>query len=315
MVYAHSRAAVEREGWTDWYNGHTSFILEPGDARTFQTRFAPADRDRYDAIYQVLAVCGNPAMRLLPAAVAPVDVGVAVEVAGATPTRFFLSRDGELETDSDEEGGFCFVRPKESGYTRLSFEDNRGRLSHAHFLFTEPIGDLIKRRAEWTAHHQLHEAPGSAFHDAILVTNFRTGEQMANPEDYSGPFAIQGGLSDALFLAEKNTIYPDISQIQILDRLIDGFVRDDLQNPADDSVGSSFADAYSVALNFGLQSVYPLVFNLYHSMFRVASSYGGTRKEPAEYLKLAYRTAMFDEACGTAAAAFVVSPSEFAAGQ
>lgn len=301
VVYIHSRATVEREGWSEWFNGHTSLILEPGDTRTFQIRFAPADRDRYDTVFQILAVCGSPAMRLLPAAVAPADVGIAVEVGGATPTRFFMNKDGELETDSDDEGGFCFIKPKEPGYAQLSFEDTKGRLSHAHLLFTEPIEHLIKKRAAWIVERQLNSAPGTSFDRAILVTNFRTGEKLTNPEDYSGPFPIQGGLSDALFLAEKNSIYPDAAQIAALDSLIDEFLRDDLQNPADDSVGSSFADNTSVALNFGHSSVYPLVFNLYHSMYRVGISYGGTRREPLEYLKLAFRTAMamFREGSGS----------------
>ncbi|HRK21717.1 MAG TPA: DUF5695 domain-containing protein [Fimbriimonadaceae bacterium] len=292
VVYAHSRATVEREGWVEWFNGHTSLILEPGDSRTFQIRFAPADRDRQDIVFQTLALSGRPAMRLLPAAVAPADVGIAVEVGGSTPTRFFLSREGELETDSDDEGGFCFVKPKEPGYARLSFEDTRNRLSHAHLLFIEPIEALIRKRANWIVENQIHDAPEEALHRAILVTNFRSGEKMTEPQDYAAPFPIQGGLSDALFLAEKNVSYPEAAQIEALDRLIDDFLRDDLQNPADDSVGSSFADAHSVALNFGHTSVYPIVFNLYHAMYRVAANYGGTRREPSEYLKLAFRTAM-----------------------
>jgi hypothetical protein len=292
VVYVHSRATVEREGWPEWFNGHTSLILEPGDARVFQIRFAPADRDRQDTVFQTLAVCGRPAMRLLPGAVAPADVGIALEVGGSVPTRFFLSREGDLETDSDEEGGFCYLRPKEAGYAQLSFEDTKGRLNHAHLFFTEPIETLIKKRAAWIVERQTHEAPGTAFDGAILMTNFRSGEQMANPEDYLGPFPIQGGLSDALFLAEKNAIYPVPSEIEALDRLIDDFLRDDLQNPANDAVGSSFADLQSVALNFGQMSVYPIVFNLYHAMYRVAGSYGGTRREALDYLKLACRTAM-----------------------
>lgn len=301
VVYVHSRATVEREGWSEWFNGHSSLILEAGDFRRFEVRFAPADRDRYDTLFQNLSLCGRPTMRILPAAVAPAEVGIAVEVGGATPTRFFLSREGELETDSDEEGGFCFVKPKESGYARLSFEDAKGRLSHAHLLFTDSIEALVRKRARWIVEHQVHDDPGSSLHQAILITNYRTGEKMVQPEDYGGPFAIQGGLSDALFLAEKNSLYPEADEMKVLDDLIDGFLRDDLQNPADDSVGSSFADSFSVALHFGHSSVYPLAFNLYHAMYRAATNSGKARREPAEYLKLAFRTAMamFREAMGS----------------
>lgn len=292
IVYVLSKASVEREGWGTWANDHTSLILEPGDQRTFQTRFIPSERDRLDFVYQTLAACGRPAMKLLPGAVSPTDVGIAVEIAGATPTRFFATGEAELETDADEEGGFCFVKPKKSGPLRLSFEDTKGRTSHAHLLFIDPIDQLIKARADWTVKNQLQEDPESALHHAFLVADTVTGHKLSAEEELGGGFAVEGGLSDALFLAEKNAIYPDRAQIRQLDDYIQDFVRDDLQNPGDDTVGSAFTDSRSVALNYGRPEMYPMTYSLYHSMYRVASTYGETRLEAREYLSLAYRTAI-----------------------
>ena len=81
--------------------------------------------------------------------VVPKDVGIAVEVAGATPARFYTSRSADIETDSDEEGGFCLVQAKSSGPMRVSFDDTKNRLSHTHLFFTEPISQLIEARAQW----------------------------------------------------------------------------------------------------------------------------------------------------------------------
>ncbi len=291
VVYVYSKAAQEREGWDDWMNGHSSLILEPGDSRVFQIRFVPADRDRFDGVSQTLALCGHPAMKLLPAAVSPADVGVAVEISGSTPTQFYTNRDASLETDSDEEGGFCFIKPAEPGPVRLSFEDTLGRLSHVHLLFTEPIETLIRQRADWIVKNQVHDEPGSALHKAILVADPRTGQRLVSATEFTAPFVVEGGLSDALFLAEKNAIYPEPDQVRVLDEFIDEFLRDDLQNPGDDTVGSSFADMNSVALNYGRPHVYPLVFNLYHAMYRVASI-TPARLAAKQYLEYAYRTAL-----------------------
>lgn len=291
VVYIYSKASVEREGWAPWANGHSSLVLEPGDSRVFQTRFVPADRDKYDGVNFTLASVGHPTMKILTAAVSPADVGIAVEVQGSTPTRFFTSREAKLETDSDEEGGFCFIKPKESGPMRLSFEDTKGRVSHAHLHFTEPLETLIRKRAEWIVAHQVHDDPSSALHGAILVANSTSGDRMATPEEFSGPFPVEGGLGDALFLAEKNSIFPSPEQIAVLDNLIETFVRDDLQNPADDTVGSAFTDRRSVALNYARPHVYPLIFNLYHAMYRVAKI-TTTKLDATEYLQFAYRTAL-----------------------
>lgn len=291
VVYVYSKASVEREGWDNWANEHTSLILEPGDSRSFQTRFVPADRDKFDGVAQTLAAVGHPTIKLLTAAVSPADVGIAVEVGGTTPTRFFTDGDTRLETDSDEEGGFCFVKPKEAGPVRLTFEDTKGRTSHAHLMFTEPLEDLIRKRAAWIVEHQVHDDPDSAFHGAIMVAHNRTGQRMAAPDEFSGPFSIESGLGDALFLAEKNAVYPEVRQLEVLDQFIERFLRDDLQNPADDTVGSAFADSRSVALNYARPHVYPLVFNFYHAMYR-AARVAKTNQEPRDYLNYAFRTAL-----------------------
>lgn len=292
IVYLYSKAAIEREEWEGWANGHNSLILEPGDSQVFQTRFVPSERDRFDHVHQTLAACGHPAMKLLPSAVAPADVGIAVEVGGSTPTRFFTDVPANLETDSDEDGGFCFLRPHQPGPVRLAFEDTKSRISCAHLCFTEPIETLIKKRADWILENQVHDEPGTALHKAILVADTREHRTLSSPEEFAGPFAVEGGLSDALFLAEKNTIYPDRPQIQALEAFICEFLRDDLQNPADDTVGSAFADTRSVALNYARPNVYPLVFNLYHSMYRLATGFGETSLRPKQYLKYACGTAI-----------------------
>jgi hypothetical protein len=292
VVYIHSRAAVEREGWGGWATEHTSLILKPGDSKTFQTRFVPAERDRFDNVHQTLAICGQPAIKLLPGAVAPAEVGIAVEVGGATPTHFEPSRAAEMETDSDEEGGFCFIRPKEAGPVTLNFEDTKGRRSYTHLMFIEPIDVLIKKRAEWIVANQVHDEPETAFHRSILLANIRNTKRVTEADQYAGPFAVESGLSDALFLAEKNTIFPDKGQIDILDCFIREFLRDDIQNPGDLTVGTAFADTRSVALNYARPHAYALVFNLYHSMYRVATIYGETALTARQYLKLAAGTAL-----------------------
>lgn len=291
VVYAYSRATVEREGWKGWWNEHTSLILEPGDSRRFEIRFVPADRDRVDGVSHILSACGRPAIRLLPGAVAPVDVGIAVEVAGTAPKRWFVSRDAEVQTDSDEEGGFCFVRPNEPGRVRLSFEDSQGRLSHVHLMFTEPIRSLIEKRASYIHRVQTHAAEGERLDQAVLLTNCVTNERVTDAAEFAGASGIECSLADALFLAEKNTIYPKSEEIAVLNGYLRGFLQDKIQNPGDMSVGSVYDEDMAVASYVGRPLTYPSVFCLYHAMYRIAGSYGGTDRQPQQYLAWAAGTA------------------------
>lgn len=292
VVYVYSKASVEREGWTGWWNDHRSLILEPGDGRNFQMRFVPTERDKQDGVYQTLAGCGRPAIRLLPSAVAPLDVGLAVEVAGCVPKRFFVSREASLETDVDEEGGFCFIHPQEPGRLRLSFEDKDGRLSHVHLMFTEPIEDLIRKRAHYIATQQFFRDPKSILDRGILLGSCIDNLPVLDPEEYTGASGIECSLADALFLAEKNAIYPEPAEIAVLNDYVAGFLQDDVQNPGDHSVGSVLGDGAGLGSYAGRPLTYPHVFNLYHALYRVAASYGATTHEPLDYLRGAARTAI-----------------------
>ncbi len=289
VVYVHSKAALERESWAEWFNEHTSQIFEAGETKRYQIRFLPGDRDRSDNVHLSLQMSDRPCMRLIPGAVAPAHVGIAVEVAGATPTQFTTDVEAELETDADEEGGFCFVKPAKPGAVRLTFVDTKDRVSHGHLLFTEPIEDLIKRRAAWIVANQVFKDEGN-FKNAILVTDVQADHQLADPEEYGSGFGITGSMADALFLAEKNTIYPVKAEIKILDAYIKDFLRDDIQNPADGSVGSSFGDHRAVAFNQARPALYGLAANLYHAMARIAAGYGETEWDAARYLREAGKT-------------------------
>lgn len=291
VVYAYSRATIEREGWNSWWNEHTSLILEPGDSRKFELRFVPADRDRVDGVMAIMSACGRPSIRLLPGAVAPIDVGIAIEVTGTVPTRWYVSREAEIQTDADDNGGFCFVRPKEPGRLRVSFEDKSGRLSHIHLMFTEPIENLIRKRASYIVEHQRIVNPESTLHHAFVLTNCVTDEKITADDEYTGASGIECALADTLYLAEKNTIFPERSEIRALDAFIKDFLLDDLQNPGDMSVGSVLGDSGAVGSYSGRPLTYPSVFSLYHAMYRIANTYGETAHKPDVYLRRSAATA------------------------
>lgn len=291
VVYVFSRATVEREGWKNWTNDHTSLILEPGDSRTFQMRFVPAERDKDDNLASTLVSCGRPAVRLLPSAVAPIDVGIAVEVQGTGVRRFFCSKDALVEVDSDEDSGFCFIKPKTPGPVRVSFEDTKGRLSHVHLMFTEPLEVLIRKRAAWMVENQVHRDHDSMLFHGILLADCLRSERVVDPQEYEGASGVECSLADALFLAEKNSIYPERGEIEVLDDYIADFLRDDLQNPGDFSVGCALQDG-STASYVGRPLTYPSVFNFYHAMYKIAATYGETREVPATYLRWSANTAI-----------------------
>jgi hypothetical protein len=288
VMYVHSRAVIEREGWGEWFAGHTSTILEPGESRNYQTLFVPAERNKQDHVSSSLAMLGKPAMRLYPGAVSPVDVGISVEVAGVTPTRFYSDVEVETETDSDDEGGFCFVRPKAPGPVRLGFEDTREQVSEAFLLFTPPIEDLITARARYVLEHQFVGDAKSPLYGAFLAVD--NGSSMT-VEPYGSEYAVESSLSEALFLAEKNVRRPVTAQISALDVFLERFLEDRLRNPGTGEVASYLPADGIVGVSYGRRKLYPVVVALYESMARVSAAFGAARS-PEEYLAAARDTAL-----------------------
>ncbi|MBS1712572.1 MAG: hypothetical protein JSS71_12695 [Armatimonadetes bacterium] len=291
IVYVYSKATIEREEWPTWFNEHTSLILEPGDTRVVQTRFVASESDKFDGVHHTLAACSRPTIRVLPSAVAPIDVGIGVEVQGTAVSKFYVSREATTEVDVDENGGFCFVKPAESGPMIVSFQNSEGVMCHAHLMFTDPVEQLIKRRADWIVRNQVMEAPGDMAHAIVPAEIGAIDERpmkVTDPADYEEPSGLECSLGDALFLAEKNAVYPVASEVTILDNYVERFLLSRVQNPANGAVASILVGG--VPAYFGRPMTYPSVANIYHAMAKVASNYGQTSRTPTEYLKLAAQT-------------------------
>lgn len=289
VVYVHSKATIEREEWPTWFNDHTSLILEPGDSQKYEMRFAPLESDKNDGVAQTLTLCGRPNIKVLPSAVAPVDVGIALEVTNANPARYYLSREAVIETDSDENGSFCFIRPSEPGPMFVSFPDNTGRMCHTHLMFTAPLEQLIKKRADWIVQNQVVDDPASPLHRGVVLTNIVDGAKSLDDEEYRESSGIECALADTLFLAEKNVVYPDREQIRILNQTVKQFIQDDIQNPATHAVAGAMESG--VPGYFGRPMNYPHVANLYRSLAKIADTYGETDYTAVEYLRMAAKTA------------------------
>lgn len=290
-VYAHSKATVEREGWPNWSNDHTSVILEPGDSRTFSMRFMSVESDKPDALLPTLDLADRPAVRIFPSAVLPTSAGALVEISGTPARNCFVDREAELETRTEENQTLCYVRPRESGPIRLSVEDQEGRLSHVHLNFIEPIEQLIKKRAAYIAEHQRVNQPDHWLHQALAMTHIGTNEPILDAEEYERSAGIEAILADALYLTEKNAHVPVASEITAIDRFIEEFLFDDLVNPGSFSVASRVEDEAAGPVDTGRPMNYPHVFNLLHSASGVSKVSAGLTRSTDDYLVAAGRVA------------------------
>jgi len=96
-------------------------------------------------------------------------------------------------------------------------------------------------------------------------------------------------LGEALFIAEKNRLEPRREEVEALDRYIESFLVDDLQNPQTLAVGHAFMDTRGVAIGAEAE-ISALAARLFETMAEVASSYGSTSRNSEWYADRAVRT-------------------------
>ena len=244
ISYVHSRATVEREEWPEWFNGHSTFVLEPGDVRKVQIIFAPVGRPAEEELPKVISQLGKPAVKIFPGAIIPVDIPVGIEVAGPTPTEFHVIPEFELETDADENGGFCLAKPEVAGPFTVRWTDVQGQTTDLHLLAISPVAELLDRRARYIVEKQV-------IAEGLYAGAITSCDNRPEPDDnewlIAQPNAMEFGLSEALFLAAKNLRRPNQKELDVLADYAK-FLRQHVVHPATFDVGTDLGEKRTPAL-------------------------------------------------------------------
>lgn len=309
VLALHSWATKNLRGWrTPWVNGHTSLILKPGEKKSFQMRFTFVDR--YESVREELYKHGNLGIRILPSMVLQENTPVYVEIKS--------KHDPEIEFLSDN----IFIKDKkrkdEKTLLTLSFR-GRGqktlklvydgtKWTNLHFYCTEDVERLIKARAKFIIRRQFYDNPDDPYyrHHMFLPFDFQTGSTY---RDSDSVWEVGGndeyGFSEPVFLAEKNVYYPDKEEVEILEAYVDDCLFNYIQNPETYALRASlywkerypsspwghWTEARSKETYRTYN--YPHAVNVYHALYRIGKLYGlTTRRDPLEYLRMAYRTSI-----------------------
>jgi hypothetical protein len=289
-VYACSRASRQVLGWHEWFNGHTSFMLKPGERRMFS--FAFRWIDSYAGLDDALRRHGVGSVKVLPAPVVPTNMGARLAV--STRRRVERIRCPGARVRRLDEGRYLVRFERPGSYTaRISFDD--GRWTAVHLRAIEPVAELIRKRAAFIARKQQVLDEKDARYGAFLMWDC---EDDALVREARAPYFVGGsdelGFADALFLAAKNALMPDERERKALARYVEHFLHGKLERPDDYGVVLWFGDEVwhhykgsDVCRSFN----YLHVVNVYHALYRAAKRFGPAGGLDARELLLrAYRT-------------------------
>jgi len=326
QVFVHSARSGNEVTEGTWRQEHTALTLGlagSADGRAsygFRFRFA----DSYEEMRQILYEEGGFDIRVVPGMSVPSDLSA----------RFALHTRAEIqgiEAEFPEQTSVEYLGEPEAGFhlyevtfrrlgeNLLTIRHDGGRETYLEFFSTEPLETLIKKRASFLVEEQQIRDPSKWWdgvfgpYDAIAEVT-RTIE---DPDIFLERMVYvltcdDPGLSKAPFLASKNVIYPNQTEIQALEYYLEHFVwgglqRTDTENPYPYGVygtphwyinrsperRAEYTDRDLDREHVWRSYDYPHVIMLYYHMYEIAKLYPemSTYLNAAGYLERAFQTA------------------------
>jgi hypothetical protein len=309
ILAIHSRATKNLRGWRSnpWVNGHTSLILEPGEKKSYQVRFAFIPS--YEAIRDELFEAGNLGIRIVPSMVVQENTDVLVEVKSKSDVDHidFLSdnvtvRDKKRVQDKT----LMTLSFTKRGQKSLKFHYGDKRWTNLHFYCIEGIEGLLNARGQFVVDRQFYQNPEDPYHrnHCFLPFDHRIGSTFLDSDEvWEVGGSDESGFSEPLFLAEKNVHFPSKKEVETLETYVSDCLFKYIQNPETYDVRASlyWKDRYpssgwgdwtkerSEATFRSYNYVHPA--NIYHALYRIGKRYGiVTHRTPEEYLRMSFRT-------------------------
>lgn len=303
-----------REQQRYWLNGNHSLLLQSGESRRFCFRITRVDtlEQLPEALYQN----GQLSVEARPGYAVPAGQPITVRIrCKDTPALVPECSHAAIQSmDSPADG-----KESDTYYYSLSFSScgqKKIRVDHGNthtnlFFFSLPdTQTALWERASFISTQQFYDNPQDRFgrhhtflpYDDTLQTLFLEGSetwQVGAMDEYALPVAM--------FLAEKNTIDPKPEEIQVLEQYIEESLFNRLQyrdtylsrrglywedrTPSDLYYGGKWSKEISESTTRSFN--YPLISNIYFSMYRIASLYQMTSVRSAdEYLDMLYHTVL-----------------------
>lgn len=311
ILAVHSWATSNVRNWykNPWINGHTSLVLQSGETWSCQLRFAFIPS--YEAIREEIYKAGNLGIRVLPAMVMQENANAYLELMSHSEVDRidFLSDNITVkEKRRVEDKTLLILSFQGRGQKSLKFH-YAGRWTNVHFYCIEDIAKLLTVRGEFIVSRQFYENPDDPYHrnHMFLPFDHRIGSTFRDADEVSevGGSDAEFGVSEPLFLAEKNIYYPSPREIAIMETYIEDCLFKYIQNPETYAIRASLywklrypSSPWSHWTEERSKDTYRSYnyahfANIYHAMYQIGKRYGLlTRRTPQQYLMMAYHTSL-----------------------
>lgn len=317
--YVHSKTSVDRTDDT-WQFPSSSKVITPGKSYTVGFNFSIVDS--YMNVQDRLYDKGCLVAKIVPGMVVSPEMKVRCALAcrdridklePENPQQIQITEDGRSNGKQLYSLSFSHL-----GEQKIAVRYGRGKICYLNFFVTEPLEDVMRKRAHFIATRQQHRDSTKWYNGLYSIWDMEN-EMLLSPDNPGGlPYPYMVGGSDdptnckALYLSEKNVIYPDRDEISSLEYYEKNFVWGKLQR-----TDKEFPYPYGIygcdnwyELRSGASGDYnsggsgrermwrtydyPTHFTIYYNLYRIAKDYPDfvSYLDADGYLERAYRTAL-----------------------
>lgn len=317
--YIYSKTSVDRTNDT-WRIPSTSKVILSNKSYTTGVNFSLVDS--YNTIQDKLYDKGNIVARIVPGMVVSPEMNVRCAIASKQRIKLLepeYPQQIQIVNRGQSNGKSLFdFKFSRLGENTITIQYGKGKTCYLNFYVVEPLENIIKKRASFIATHQQHRDTTKWYNGLYSLWDMEN-EELLSPENKGVlPYPYMVGGSDdpsnckALYLSEKNVVYPDKEEIASLEYYEKNFVWGKLQR-----TDKEFPYPYGIygcdnwhELRSGVLGDYnsggsgkermwrtydyPTHFTIYYNLYRIAKDYPHlvSYLDAKGYLERAYRTAM-----------------------
>ena len=313
----YANGAMRSEGWNALTEatrtcpcGNHSLMLAPGQRHTFNFRFSAIES--FQMMADVRTAQGQVTIEAKPGMVAPLGQPIQFSLRAKGPVQLIPNANLKLEKAGQKGDRLLYrLTADQTGQKEIVIKHPSGT-SHLFFLFTEQPEQLLKRRAAFISQFQLYDNPADPWnrhhlfmpYDDSLSTLF-----LDSLETWQVSGTDELCLPTAMFLAEKNIIYPDLQEVEVLERFVEDGLFGKLQSratyltirsmrwvpeediyPSDKVYGGKGSESWARRTDRCFQ--YALISDIYCAMYRLGKMGLTSIRDAKTYLEMMYRTAL-----------------------
>ncbi|MBN1918664.1 MAG: DUF4960 domain-containing protein [Verrucomicrobia bacterium] len=288
-LYIHSKALQETESWGQWVLGHSSTTLGPGDSRRYGVRlFLVRNAAEVDA---VLYTQGRLLTHVSPGYVVPTDMPATLRLRCALGVGSVSADKGTTLEKLDDKGTVYSLKFTRTGHHIVRVTHGLGESTLLDFYAVPPLSELAAARSKYILANQRFTKADDARHGAFGMWDGDAKRivDTTTEREASGGSGVTG-IGPPLFVAAKNSVFPDAEEIAALEDYVQTCVLGRIQDTASGQV-HAFLDKDGPGLTTNSYA-YPPLFNLYYALYRIGRDYGLTHLPATDYLRFAFATAV-----------------------